>query len=69
MKKNYRKPAPMTPERKNRQRLMSEYVSIRQEVGERYYGPDFKWTNLSRAERAMLDDLTMQTVQWRTSHV
>lgn len=62
----YRKPEPMTEARKSRQELMKEWVNIREEVGARYYGPGFKWTNLSRAERAMLEDLTAKTVEWRT---
>lgn len=65
----YRKPVPLTPERKERQRLMSEYVTIRTEVGIRYYGPMFRWINLSAAERAMLDDLTQHVIEWRISHV
>lgn len=66
----YRTNTPMTPERADRQSLMREYVNIRQEVGVRYYGDGFKWTNLSRAERAMLDDLTQHVIIWRAkSHV
>lgn len=65
----YRKAQPVTDKRKRRMELLSEYGTIREEVGRRYYGPSFKYTNLSRAEQAMLNDLTMHTIQWRIDSV
>lgn len=68
-KSRYRKAQPVTEARQHRMELLSEYGTIRDEVGRRYYGPGFKYTNLSMAERAMLDDLTMHTIQWRIDSV
>lgn len=61
----YRRAEPMTEAKATRQSLMAQYIDIRTEVGIRYYGPMFRWTNLSAAERAMLQDLTLHVIEWR----
>lgn len=61
--RHYRPAKPVTPERRVQQAAMQMLNTIRDEMGRRFYGEDFKYTNLSKAERDMLNTLVVHEIE------